>query len=74
MNFRWNSEYLWEATFVDGTVPANAVVDAQVNYAVRKWKTVIKIGGANIGGNEYFNAPGTGYIGSQYYISLTVAL
>ena len=72
INFRWNNEYYWESTFVDGKVPANSVVDAQVNYSIPKWKSVIKVGGANIAGNEYYSAPGTGYIGSQYYASWTV--
>jgi len=74
VNFRWNNEYYWESTFVDGTVPANSVIDAQVNYSIPKWKSLIKVGGANIGGNEYYSAPGTGYIGSQYYISWTLNL
>ena len=74
INFRWNNEYYWESTFVDGKVPANSVVDAQVNYSIPKWKSVIKVGGANIAGNEYYSAPGTGYIGSQYYASWIVYL
>ncbi len=74
INFRWYGEYLWESSFIVGTVPSNAVFDAQVNYSIRKWKSLVKIGGANIGGNEYYSAPGTGYIGSQYYASWTVNL
>ena len=74
VNFRWHNDFLWESSFVDATVPANSVVDAQINYSFPKLKSVLKIGGTNIGGNEYFNAPGTGYIGSMYYGSLTVNL
>ena len=74
VNFRWNNEYFWESTFIDGIVPAKSVFDAQVNYGIPKWKSVIKIGASNIGGNEYFSAPGTGYIGSQYYASWTLVL
>jgi len=74
INFRWNNEYYWESTFVDGIVPANSVIDAQLNYSLPKWKSVIKVGGANIGGNEYYSAPGTGYTGSQYYVSWTLNL
>jgi hypothetical protein len=59
---------------MDGMVPANSVVDAQVNYSIRKWKSIIKIGATNIGGHEYFSAPGTGHIGSQYYATWTVNL
>lgn len=74
VNLRWNSEYLWESSFIDGMVPANTVVDAQINYSLPKLKSVIKLGGANIGGNEYFSAPGAGYIGSQYFASWTFSL
>ena len=74
INFRWNNEYYWESSFVDGTVPSNSVVDAQINYSIRKWKSIIKIGAANIGSHEYFSAPGTGHIGSQYYATWTVTL
>lgn len=74
VNLRWNDEYLWESSFIDAMVPSNSVVDAQISYSIPKLKTAIKLGGANIGGNEYFSAPGTGHIGSQYYASLTVNL
>ena len=74
INFRWYDEYFWEATFIDAMVPSNSVFDAQINYSLRKWKSVLKLGATNIGGNEYSSAPGTGYIGSQYYISWTVNL
>ena len=33
---------------------------------------VVKAGATNLGGIEYQSAVGTGYIGSQYYISLTI--
>lgn len=72
VNFRWNDEYFWESSFVDAMVEANSVIDAQINYSVPKWKSVFKLGGANLGGNEYVSAPGVGQIGSQYYFSWTI--
>ncbi len=74
INYRWNGEYFWESSFIDATVPSYSVFDAQVNYSIRKWKSVIKIGATNIGSHEYFSAPGTGHIGSQYYATWTVNL
>ena len=74
INYRWHNEYLWQATFIDGMVPANSVFDAQVNYAIRKLNSVLKLGATNIGGNEYFSAPGTGSVGSMYFLSWTVRL
>ncbi len=74
VNIRWNTEYLWESSFQDAMVPSSTVLDAQINYSILKWKSVIKLGGANIGGHEYSSAPGTGYIGSQYFASWTFIL
>ena len=72
VNLRWSDEYLWESTFVNAMVDARTVVDAQVNYTVPKWKSIFKIGGANLGGKEYYSAPGVGKIGSQYFVSWTI--
>ncbi|MDP3644660.1 MAG: TonB-dependent receptor [Bacteroidota bacterium] len=74
VNLRWNDEYFWQSSFIDAMVPANTVIDAQINYSLPKLKSVLKLGGANIGGNEYFSAPGAGYIGSQYFASWTFSL
>ena len=72
VNVRWNDEYMWESTFADAMIDARTVVDAQVNYTVPKWKSTFKIGAANLGGKEYFSAPGNGKIGSQYFASWTI--
>lgn len=70
--WRWSDDYFWEATFGDGEIPAFHTLDAQINFKVPKWKSTFKVGGANILGDEYFTAFGTGFIGSQYYVSLTI--
>ena len=72
INVRWQDEYLWESTFHDTVIEARTVLDAQVNYSIPSLKSVIKVGGANLTGQEYFSAPGVGAIGSQYYISWTI--
>ncbi len=72
VNVRWQDEFLWESAFYDGIVDARTVVDAQVNYRIPSWKSVLKVGAANIGGKEYFSAPGVGAIGSQYFVSWTI--
>ena len=72
INYRWSDEYFWQSTFADATIDARHVVDAQVNYTISKLKSVIKIGGANLGGKEYYSAPGVGKIGSQFYASWTI--
>ncbi len=72
VNVRWQDEYLWESTFLDATIDSRTVIDAQVNYRIPSWKSVIKLGGANLTGQEYLSAPGVGAIGSQYYLSWTI--
>jgi len=69
---RWNSEYLWQSTMVDGMVPAATVIDAQVTYNVPSMKSAFKIGAANLGGKEYFQVLGAGLIGQQIFASWTI--
>ncbi len=70
--WRWSDSYLWTATFGNGNIPSYHTLDAQVNYTLPKWKSNFKLGASNVLGDEYFTAFGTGYIGSQYYISWTI--
>src|SRR5690606_25700296 len=72
VNYRWSDSYQWEASFADGDIPAFTVLDAQINYGVRSIKSVFKLGGSNILGEEYFSAIGTGNIGSIYYLAWTI--
>ena len=72
VNVRWNSEYLWQSSFSEGTVPENTVVDAQINYAIPSLKTVLKVGGANLFGDDYTQVIGAGKIGQQWFASITI--
>lgn len=72
LSWRWSDNYFWEASFGDGEVPSFNVIDAQVNYRLPKYKSTIKLGAANLLQDEYFTAFGTGFIGAQYYLSLTI--
>lgn len=72
LNVRWSDEYLWESSFADAIIDARTVIDAQINYTIPSFKSTFKIGGANLGGQEYMVAPGVGNIGSQYYISWVI--
>ena len=69
---RWNSEYLWQSTMVDGVIPEATVIDAQVTYNVPSMKSAFKIGAANLGGREYFQVLGAGLIGQQIFASWTI--
>ncbi len=70
--WKWSDEFFWEQTFGDGVVPSYQVLDAQVNLRMPEWKSSFKVGASNLLGDEYFTAFGTGYIGSQYYVSWTI--
>jgi len=70
--WRWSDNYVWEATFLTADVPAFHVLDAQVNFRIPRYKSSIKVGASNLLADEYFTAAGTGLIGSQYYVSLTI--
>ncbi len=72
VNYRWSDTYFWQATFADGQLPSFTVLDAQFNYAVPDIKSIFKVGGSNILGQEYFSAVGTGGVGSIFYVSWTV--
>jgi iron complex outermembrane receptor protein len=70
--WKWSDEFFWEQTFGDGVVPSYHVLDAQVNLRMPEWKSSFKVGASYLLGDEYFTAFGTGYIGSQYYVSWTI--
>jgi outer membrane receptor protein involved in Fe transport len=72
VNVRYNTEYLWQSSFADGTVPENTVLDAQINYGIPSLKSVLKVGATNIGGKDYIQVIGAGAIGQQWFASLTI--
>jgi outer membrane receptor protein involved in Fe transport len=69
---RWNDEYLWESTMVDGMIESATVIDAQINYGIPKLKSLLKLGATNIGGKDYIQVLGAGAVGQQYFISWTI--
>ncbi|WP_299313370.1 TonB-dependent receptor [uncultured Aquimarina sp.] len=69
---RWSDSFIWNDAFGSAEIPSFTVIDAQLNYRIPKLKSILKVGATNIGGDEYFTALGTGFIGSQYYIGLSI--
>jgi len=72
INGRWWSEYEWESTFADGTIPSTFVLDAQMQYEIPSIKSVIKLTGSNIGSNDYLQVIGAGRIGQIYTLGITI--
>jgi iron complex outermembrane recepter protein len=71
LNFRWQQGFEWQSSYGIWNVPEFGVLDAQVNYKIPKIKTMVKVGGTNIGGGDYRTNLGAPFVGQQYYISLT---
>lgn len=72
LSCRWSDSYLWQSSFGDGNIPSITVFDAQLNYTVPSIKSIFKVGAANLSGEEYYTAYGTGHIGTQLYFSWTI--
>jgi iron complex outermembrane recepter protein len=70
VNYRYQQDFLWQSSYGEWNVPHYGVVDAQISYKT-PLKTVIKIGGTNIGGGDYRTNFGAPFIGQQYFVSLT---
>lgn len=82
VTYRHQEAFTWEAGFVQPTttgidlfsntvVPAINNIDAQVSMKLPSLKSILKVGGTNIGGKPYVQAFGSAAIGSMYYVSLT---
>jgi len=69
--YRWQDEFLWESSFAQGKVPSVAVIDAQVSYRMKDLKSVIKLGGSNLGNTRYVLNYGGPTLGAIYYVSIT---
>ncbi len=66
---KWQDNNYYEGTFVKGTLPYFAWVDAQVSYRPAGTKSVFRVGGTNLGNNYYRTGFGSPYVGGLYYIS-----
>ncbi|MEJ1241589.1 TonB-dependent receptor [Chryseolinea sp. T2] len=71
VNYRWQDHFEWQSSYGIWQVPEYGVVDAQVSYKIAPIKTILKVGGTNIGGGDYRTNLGAPFVGQLYYISLT---
>jgi iron complex outermembrane recepter protein len=71
VNYRWQQEFQWNASFAQGIVPSVGVVDAQVSYKMKDIKSVIKIGGSDLFNTRYVLNYGGPTLGAIYYVSIT---
>jgi iron complex outermembrane recepter protein len=74
--FTWESSFVQpsdrgQISFTNTQVAAITNLDAQVSIKMPSIKSVVKIGGTNIGGKPYVQAYGSAAVGSMYYISVS---
>jgi outer membrane receptor protein involved in Fe transport len=66
---KWQDNNYYEGTFVSGTLPYFAWVDAQITYKPAKTKSTFRVGGTNLGNNYYRTGYGSPAVGGLYYVS-----
>jgi outer membrane receptor protein involved in Fe transport len=70
VTYRWQQEYLYQASFITGITPAFGTLDAQIGMKIpHMTSSVIKIGATNLLNKYYVDAIGNANIGGLYYIS-----
>jgi iron complex outermembrane receptor protein len=55
-------------------VPSFHTLDLQINYAINKAHSIVRVGASNLYNNEHIEAFGAAQIGAFYYASWTVSL
>ena len=72
-SYRTSSSFTYESTFAIWDVPQYSALDAQVSYKIENLKTILKLGGNNIGigSGDYRTRPGGPYVGKLWYLTLT---
>src|SRR5690606_11940012 len=79
VTYRHQTEMLWQGTI--GTpaanigrhtvIPAYSTVDAQISKKLPVMKSIVKLGGTNIGNKLYTTGWGNPSVGGMYYLSIT---
>jgi len=70
LTLSYQDEFLWDSLYGTATMPSYTLFNAQVNYKLPAIKTIIKLGGTNIGGQDYRTSFGSSFVGQTYYLSL----
>ncbi|MCB0819337.1 MAG: TonB-dependent receptor [Bacteroidetes bacterium] len=78
-NFGFNVNYKWVQGFTfegapqfTGSIPSYGLTDAQINWNIKKWKTIVKLGASNILNNKVYMVYGGPLIGRLGYFSVSV--
>jgi outer membrane receptor protein involved in Fe transport len=75
MNYKWVQGFTFEgAPQFTGSIPDYGMADAQISYAVEKWKSIFKLGASNILNNKVSMVYGGPRVGRLAYFSILVDL
>lgn len=75
VNYKWVQGFRFEgAPQFTGSIPSYGLVDAQINWAIPKWKMVLKLGASNLLDNKVYMVYGGPLIGRLTYFSVLVDL
>ncbi|MES1197930.1 MAG: TonB-dependent receptor [Chitinophagaceae bacterium] len=66
---KWQDDNYYEGTFVKGTLPSFAWVDAQISYHPAGTKNIFRVGGTNLGNSYHRTGYGSPAVGGLYYVS-----
>ncbi|MGZ5286241.1 MAG: hypothetical protein ACXWB9_03605, partial [Flavisolibacter sp.] len=67
--WKWQDNVYYESTFATGTLPYFGWLDGQISYKIPNSKSVVRLGGTNLGNNYYRTGFGNPYVGGLYYVS-----
>ena len=73
-NARYNSEIDYRSSFFDAYIDPNTVIDAKMSLKLPSFDSVLELGANNISGENFVMLPGSGLIGSTYYVGIRVDL
>ncbi len=70
IGWHYQTAFYWNSPLATGTVPAYGTIDAQVNYRVPAWSSVLKLGATDIFNHRYYQYIGGPTIGGFYYLTI----
>jgi iron complex outermembrane receptor protein len=72
INYRWQSNFIWQSSLASGEVPSYGTLDAQVQYPFLKNHLTLKLGASNLFNKYYYSFIGGPAIGGLYYCTATI--
>jgi outer membrane receptor protein involved in Fe transport len=71
VNMKWIEGFVFEGSpQFSGSIPSYTLLDAQVNYVIKKWNTTCKLGASNLLNNMVYQVYGGPRVGRMAYFSI----